>query len=119
MVVAFSAMFCTDPRRTHRTFFTLGVHAKRVRIQARVVFEGIVQGVFFRANAKRCADSLGLTGWVRNRLDGSVEAVFEGEEDRVREAIEWCSTKQPHARVSRRAVETSPATGEFDGFFVR
>jgi acylphosphatase len=119
LVVAPPTMFSTDPRRTHRTFFTLGVDAKHVRIRARVIFEGIVQGVFFRANTKRCADSLGLTGWVTNRLDGSVEAIFEGEEDRVREAIEWCSTKQPYARVSRRSVETYPATGEFDGFFVR
>jgi len=83
------------------------------------VFKGTVQGVFFRANAKQCADSLGLTGWVRNRLDGSVEAVFEGDEDKVQEAIEWCSTKQPLARVSGRTVEKLSATGEFDGFSIR
>jgi len=84
-----------------------------------VVFEGLVQGVFFRANAKRCADSLGLTGWVRNRSDGSVEAVFEGEEGRVREAIEWCATRQPHARVSKKSVSMSQPTDEFDGFHIR
>ncbi len=87
--------------------------------RAHVVFEGLVQGVFFRANTKGCADSLGLTGWVRNRHDGSVEAVFEGEEEKLRQAIEWCSTKQPYARVSNKVVEMSSATDEFDGFFVR
>ncbi|MBN1677429.1 MAG: acylphosphatase [Candidatus Thermoplasmatota archaeon] len=93
--------------------------AKSVRTRAHVVFEGLVQGVFFRANTKRCADSLGLTGWVRNRFDGSVEAVFEGDEDEVHQAIEWCATKQPYARVSKKTVETSPATGEFESFSVR
>lgn len=87
-------------------------------IRARVVFEGLVQGVFFRANAQKRAASLGLTGWVRNRPDGSVEAVFEGEEAAVMEAVEWCATEQPHARVERKSVETSEATGEFDGFSI-
>ncbi len=119
MVIAASAIFFANPHRTHRTFFTLGVDAKHVKTRARVVFEGIVQGVFFRANAKQCADSLGLTGWVRNRPDGSVEAVFEGEEGKVQDAVEWCSSRQPLARVSRRTIETSPATGEFDGFSIR
>ncbi len=80
------------------------------------MFEGLVQGVFFRANAQECARSLGLTGWVRNRPDGSVEAVFEGDEDKVKDAIEWCSSKQPHAHVDRKSVELSGATGEFRSF---
>lgn len=85
-------------------------------IRARVVFEGLVQGVFFRANAQKCARSMGLTGWVRNRPDGSVEAVFEGEEGAVDRAVEWCATGQPHARVDRKTVEKSAATGEFESF---
>lgn len=90
-----------------------------VKKRAHVVFEGLVQGVFFRANTKKCADSLGLTGWVRNRHDGSVEAVFEGEEEKVLQAIEWCATKQPYARVSKKTIEMSSATDEFDCFSVR
>lgn len=82
------------------------------------MFEGVVQGVGFRMNAQIRAASLGLTGWVRNRPDGSVEAVFEGEEAAVMEAVEWCATGQPHARVERKMVETSEATGEFDRFSV-
>lgn len=82
------------------------------------MFRGRVQGVFFRANAKACADRLGLVGWVRNRMDGTVEAVFEGEEGAVNEAIEWCATKQPHARVESKVVEYSAPAGESDRFSV-
>ena len=90
-----------------------------VKVRARAVFEGLVQGVFFRANTKRCADSLGLTGWVRNRQDGTVEAVFEGEEEKVKEAIEWCASKQPYAQVEQKRVDFSTPTGEFERFTVR
>lgn len=82
-------------------------------------FEGLVQGVFFRANTKKCAETLGLTGWVRNTYDGMVEAVFEGDEEKVEAAIEWCATKQPYAKVDRRQVEFSEFKGEFDSFSVR
>lgn len=99
-------------------FFARESDAMGVIVRARVVFQGLVQGVFFRANTQERARSLGLTGWVRNLPDGSVEAVFEGEESAVKGAIDWCATKQPHARVERKVVETSEATGEFDGFSI-
>jgi acylphosphatase len=89
-----------------------------MKVRAHVVFEGLVQGVFFRANAQKRALSLGLTGWVRNRADGKVEAVFEGEEAAVREAVDWCTDRQPLARVDRTQVEMSQATGEFEGFSI-
>lgn len=90
-----------------------------MKIRAHVVFEGLVQGVFFRANAKKCADALGLTGWVRNRYDGGVEAVFEGDEEKVRQAIEWCASKQPYAKVDSKEVKVSDATNEFHDFSIR
>lgn len=83
-----------------------------------MLFDGLVQGVFFRANTRRCAEALGLTGWVRNTHDGRVEAVFEGEEDKVREAVEWCASKQPYAKVDSKKVEISEATGEFEVFSI-
>ncbi len=89
-----------------------------VKIRAHVFFDGLVQGVFFRANTKRCADSLGLTGWVRNTRDGRVEAMFEGEEKAVVDAIEWCCTKQPYAKVKAKKIEYSDATGEFEMFSI-
>ena len=62
-------------------------------------FSGRVQGVFFRANTKRKADELGVNGWVRNLPDGRVEAVFEGEPDRVRALLDYCLHGQPYAKV--------------------
>jgi acylphosphatase len=90
-----------------------------VKVRAHVFFEGLVQGVFFRANTKKCADALNLTGWVRNTYDGRVEAVFEGEEEEVYQAIDWCASKQPHAKVDRKDVEFSDAKGEFEDFMIR
>jgi acylphosphatase len=58
--------------------------------RARVRIRGRVQGVFFRAEASERARSLGLAGWVRNCPDGSVEAVFEGEDERVASMVDWC-----------------------------
>ena len=90
-----------------------------MKVRAHVFFEGLVQGVFFRANAKKRADAFKLTGWVRNTQDGRVEAVFEGEEEKIRQAIEWCVSKQPHAKVDGKEVEFSEAKDEFEDFAIR
>ncbi len=90
-----------------------------MKIRAHVVYEGRVQGVFFRANAKKCADALGVTGWVRNTRDGNVEAVMEGDEDRVRRAVDLCAEKQPYAQVSSKKVDYTSANGEFKEFEIR
>mgnify|MGYP006316770683 FL=1 len=58
--------------------------------RAHVVVRGRVQGVFFRAEARDRASSLGLGGWVRNNPDGTLEAVFEGERERVQSLVDWC-----------------------------
>jgi acylphosphatase len=60
-----------------------------------------VQGVWFRAWTKREAEGRGLSGWVRNRADGSVEALFAGEEDAVRAMVEACRLGPPAARIER------------------
>ncbi len=86
------------------------------RIRAHVWISGRVQGVFFRAHTKELADKLGLTGWVRNLPDGRVEAVFEGEEDAVKEAIEWCKRGPPLAKVEKVEVRYEDPTGEFKDF---
>ena len=85
-------------------------------MRARVVFKGMVQGVFFRANCEEKARSLELSGYVRNLSNGSVEAVFEGEKEMIEEAIEWNRGGQPYARVTEVVVEWSKATGEFSDF---
>lgn len=81
-----------------------------------MIISGRVQGVWFRANTRDKAEELGLTGWVRNTFDGNVEAVFEGEEDAVREMISWCRRGPPLAHVSDVKVDYERFTGEFQGF---
>lgn len=67
--------------------------------RAHVVVRGRVQGVFFRAETRARARSLRLAGWVRNNADGSVEAVFEGDRERVESMVEWCRRGPAHAAV--------------------
>ncbi len=78
-----------------------------------------MQGVYFRANCAEKALELKLDGYVRNRGDGSVEAMFEGEREAIEECIEWNRTSQPYASVTSVDVTWSAATGEFRGFHVR
>ena len=62
---------------------------------------GRVQGVWFRESMRREAERLGVTGWVRNRPDGSVEAVAQGPAAAVDALVEWARTGPPQARVER------------------
>lgn len=82
------------------------------RVRAHVVVHGIVQGVYFRSSTKRQADALGLDGWVRNRADGSVEAVFEGASDAVARMLAWCRVGPPHAQVEDVEVAWEAPAGE-------
>lgn len=86
--------------------------ARNVRITGRV------QGVFFRAWACEEAQTLGLTGWVRNCGDGSVEAHVEGEVDAVEEMLDLLREGPPGARVDHVEVETADPEGQ-RGFDVR
>jgi acylphosphatase len=70
-----------------------------------------VQGVFFRDDCRREAVAAGVTGWVRNRGDGRVEAVFEGEPDAVDRLVSWCRTGPPSARVSDVEVVAEEPSG--------
>jgi acylphosphatase len=72
--------------------------------RAHVVVRGRVQGVFFRAQTRDRARSLGLTGWVRNNADGTVEAVFEGDRERVESMVEWSRKGPSHAQVENVEV---------------
>jgi len=82
-----------------------------------VIVEGRVQGVFFRAYTRNEAVRLGLTGWVRNRSDGSVEALVEGDKTAVEMMLEWFQQGSPHSKVAKvHVVEESPlgTTGTFE-----
>ena len=78
-------------------------------IRRRVVVHGLVQGVFFRDTVRRHAVAAGITGWVRNARDGTVEAVFEGEPDAIDALVALCQKGPRGARVDRVDVsEESP-----------
>jgi len=89
----------------------------QARIARRVRIAGRVQGVGFRLWAERAAAVLGLDGWVRNRRDGTVEAVFAGPPERVEEMIRRCHEGPPLARVDRIEVTDEP-DDPGEGFFV-
>ena len=80
------------------------------RRTVRVRIEGGVQGVGYRFWTERVADVLGLTGWVRNRRDGSVEALFCGPADRVADMLERCKQGPPSARVTSVKIQAEGAT---------
>ncbi|MBI4971427.1 MAG: acylphosphatase [Candidatus Omnitrophica bacterium] len=85
----------------------------------RLVISGYVQGVFFRAHADSEAKKLGLKGWVRNRADGTVEIVAEGERKALDRLKEWAHHGPPSARVTDVKVNYEPPTDEFENFSVR
>jgi acylphosphatase len=87
--------------------------------RAHVFISGRVQGVGFRWNTRAMAQQLNLTGWVRNLWDdGRVEAVFEGPESAVQQAVQWCHHGERPARVDNVKVTYSEPTGEFKYFRV-
>lgn len=86
--------------------------------RAHVFVSGKVQGVYFRANTREQARERGVAGWVRNLRDGRVEAVFEGEDDAVKDMVDWCREGSPAARVEEVEVERGDPEG-LDGFEVR
>ena len=67
----------------------------------RIIISGHVQGVFFRASTQARASELGVTGWVRNLQDGTVEVHAEGNQDALDHFIEWCRKGPPSAKVSQ------------------
>lgn len=87
-------------------------------IRRRVIVSGDVQGVFFRETCRREALARGLAGWVRNRADGTVEVVLEGEPGAVDQVLEWARTGPPHATVSDVQVQVEEPADE-RGFTVR
>ncbi len=86
------------------------------KTRVHVVIFGRVQGVFFRLETKQIADSVNVSGWVKNNRDGTVEAVFEGEKEAVESVVKWCKKGPPHSRVSRVDLVTEDYKGEYEGF---
>lgn len=87
-------------------------------IRRRIIVHGLVQGVFFRDTVRRRAQTMGISGWVRNNLDGTVEAVFEGEQGAVEGLVAFCHEGPRGARVDRVEVAAEDREG-LRGFSIR
>ena len=87
-------------------------------LSVRVLIFGRVQGVGYRASTVQKARQLGLQGWVRNRADGSVEAIFEGEKTAVKRMIQWCHGGSTAASVDEVKVEPTERKG-LQGFTIK
>jgi acylphosphatase len=88
------------------------------RVEAHLKITGLVQGVFFRAHTREVAINHGVRGWVRNREDGSVEALLEGEDSAVMEVVKWCHKGPPSATVTDVTVSWHDATDRYNDFRV-
>ena len=89
------------------------------KTRAHLLISGRVQGVFFRAETRAAAMGFKVTGWVRNKRDGRVEAIAEGPSDAVNRLVKWCHGGSPMARVDGVDVTWQSFTGEFGTFEIR
>ena len=90
-----------------------------MKSRVHLFISGTVQGVFFRDSAKQVAQSIGITGYVRNLQDGRVELVAEGEKDSIDILVQWCRKGPPTAIVVSVDIENEHYKGEFDLFDVK
>jgi acylphosphatase len=88
-------------------------------IRVRIRVYGRVQGVFFRQSAAIVAEKLGVFGYIQNLEDGSVEAVYEGEEESVKKMVEWTKKGPSTAKVTSYSITYEPYKGEFKSFEIR
>ena len=87
--------------------------------RVRAIVTGRVQGVAYRASTVFEARALGLTGWVRNRADGSVELEAQGDDDGVAALVAWCAHGPPAARVTGVSTDDIAAVGDERDFVQR
>lgn len=89
------------------------------KIRIHLFISGRVQGVFYRQNAKNKAEKLKINGWVKNLEDGRIEAVFEGEKEKVEEMVEWAKRGPIIARVDNIEIIKEEYQDEFRNFEIR
>lgn len=89
------------------------------KARAHLIVSGRVQGVCFRAETQRAARTIGVSGWVRNKRDGTVEAVVEGVKKDVISLINWCNAGPPLSRVEKVDVTWQDCHGELSEFGIR
>ena len=89
------------------------------KVRAHIFVSGRVQGVFFRFETRRKARKLGLYGFVQNLSDGRVEAVLEGEKEKVEKLIKWAKRGPFFAKVDNIEIKEEEYQNEFDEFEIR
>ena len=98
---------------------TTKIRVMRAAVRIHLKINGRVQGVYFRASTVEQARRLGLTGWVMNCPDSSVEVVAEGKREELEKLINWCRKGPPGAQVKEVRSEWEDSTDEFQGFVVK
>ncbi len=83
---------------------------------AKVLISGRVQGVFFRMETKQAAERFDITGWVKNRNDGTVEALFEGQKENIDQILKWCEKGPPLSKVNHVGLTHQKYSGQFKTF---
>lgn len=83
-----------------------------------LIIKGLVQGVFYRATAKKIADELSVTGWIKNTLDDNVEAMVTGNEEQLEQFISWCRKGPAKAKVTD-VITTKNEEIKFSEFLVK
>lgn len=89
------------------------------RVRAHLIVSGHVQGVFFRAETQKAATRFGLSGWVRNKRDSTVEVIAEGQKKDVLSLINWCQIGSPLSKVEKVDVTWQNFNDAFGGFGIR
>lgn len=89
------------------------------KIRAHIFASGKVQGVFYREKTRKQAEKIGVTGWVKNLADGRVEAIFEGDRDKVEKMVNWARKGPIWAKIEALDVVWEDHHGEFNGFEIR
>lgn len=88
-------------------------------IAVKLMIKGKVQGVYFRANMQKVAKQNSVVGWVRNLLDGNVEALLEGYEENVNHVVQWSKIGPENAKVDDVIVDFKEYTGKYGDFLIR
>ena len=88
-------------------------------LQCTIVAQGKVQGVFYRSETVKAAQTLGLTGWVKNKPDGSVRIIAQGSAEELEKLVQWCRSGPPLAKVVKVEVEWEKANKNYKRFVVK
>ena len=109
----------SDKGKRSDRYEKIKIDAGYEKARVHVIISGMVQGVFFRSTLRSQAKLYGLNGWTRNTIDGHVEAVFEGDKDRVEKILSFCWKGPPGALVRDVKVEWKKPRLDLNGFEIR